>query len=128
MWSHIYGYYEIRGAADYSVSSDTEKMRAILAGFPELKQTGLISYENAINYPWISLSLVKSNKGSYAVFAETWNRDFNMISVVCSKSENGKVPASQIDLLIKIAGILNWELIDEETDDNDEKLILYSPV
>jgi hypothetical protein len=127
MWSHIYGYYEIRGAADYSVSSDTEEMRAILAGFPELKQAGLISYENAINYPWISLSLVKSNKGNYAVSADTWNREFNMIPIVCSKSDNGRVPVTQVSLLIKIAEILNWELIDEEEDESDTKVILYSP-
>jgi hypothetical protein len=87
----------------------------------------LISYENAIGYPWISLSLVKSRKGNYSVSSETWNREFNMIPVVCSKSDNGKVPVAQVDVLIRIARILNWELIDEETDESDEKVILYSP-
>jgi hypothetical protein len=126
MWSHLYGYYEIRGAVDYSIVADTESMLAILDGFSELKRTGLISYENAIGYPWISLSLVKSRKGNYSVSSETWDREFNMIPIVCSKSENGKVPVAQVELLVRIAEILNWELIDEE-DENDEQVILYSP-
>jgi hypothetical protein len=127
MWSHIYGYYEIRGAADYSISVGTEIMLAILDGFSELKRTGLISYENAIGYPWISLSLVKSRNGNYSVAPETWDSEFTMIPIVCSKSENGKVPVAQVELLMRITEILNWELIDEETDESDEKVILYSP-
>jgi hypothetical protein len=127
MWSHLYGYYEIRGAADYSISVDTEITLAMLDGFSELKRTGLISYENAIGYPWIYLSLVKSRKGNYSVGPETWDSEFNMIPIVCIKSEDGKVPVAQVELLIRIAKILNWELIDEETDESDEKVILYSP-
>jgi hypothetical protein len=127
MWSHLYGYYEIRGSENYDICDDTEDMRTILDSFHELKRIGLISYENAIGYPWISLSLVKSNKGNYSISSETWNVEFNMIPVVCSKSGNGKVPMSQINLLIRIAEILNWELIEEETDEIDEDIILYQP-
>lgn len=73
------------------------------------------------------MSLVKSNKGNYSVSSETWNAEFNMIPIVCSKSDSGKVPSYQVDLLVKIVEILNWELIDEETDESDKEVILYSP-
>ena len=128
MWSHLYGYYEIRGSADYSISADTEDMRTILADFPELKRVGLMSYENALGYPWISLCLAKSSKGSYSVSPETWNTEFNTIPVVCSKSDSGKVPAAQLDLLLRIAALLNWELLEEENDEGEEDVVLYAPV
>jgi hypothetical protein len=127
MWSHLYGYYEIRGSANYDISGDTTGMRTILDSFLELKRVGLISYENAAGYPWMSLSLVKSNNGSYHVSDDTWNAEFNMIPVVCSKSDNGEVPVSQVNLLIRISEMLNWELIEEDADENDGDVILYQP-
>jgi hypothetical protein len=127
MWSHLYGYYEIRGSANYDIHDDTEDMRTILDSFPELKRVGLINYENATGYPWINLSLVKSDKGNYHVFNETWDAEFNMIPIVCSKSDSGRVSVAQVKLLIKIASILNWELIEEETDESDDERVLYQP-
>ena len=47
MWSYLYGYYEIRGLADYSISENTETIKMVLDGLPELKRVSLISYENA---------------------------------------------------------------------------------
>ncbi|RYF48045.1 MAG: hypothetical protein EOO38_10960 [Cytophagaceae bacterium] len=128
MWSHLYGYYEIRGSAKYDVSADTEGMRTVLDSFSELKRIGLISYENAVGYPWISLSLVKSSNGNYSVSPATSSSEFNLIPVVCSKSVDGRVSTSQVDLLIRIAAMLNWELVEEETDESDEEVILYHPL
>jgi hypothetical protein len=128
MWSHLYGYYEIRGAADYSITKDTLEVQAFLDGLPELNRTGLLSYGNAVGYPVINLSLVKSHRGNYAIYPDTWTAEINMMPVVCNKLDDGKVPNEQTRLLIKIAAALNWELIDEDGDTGEEYSVLYVPV
>ena len=53
---------------------------------------------------------------------------FNIIPVVCSKLINGCVPASQLDFLVRLAQLLNWELIDEENEQGEENVVLWSPL
>src|SRR4051812_39081544 len=121
MWSTYYDYYEIRASGSYSLTFDTKQMQAVLDAMPELERVGLMNYKNADGFPWIDLVLAKGQNGNFHCFEDTWHDEFNMIPVVCSKIEGGKVPATQIDFLIKIAETLGWELINEENDFSEEE-------
>ncbi|GAB3834958.1 hypothetical protein [Hymenobacter jeollabukensis] len=127
MWSDRYSYYEIRASATYSATADTKQIRNVLDALPELQRTGTVSYVNAIGFPWLELSLVTGKDGNFHVFTDTWTEQFNMIPIVCAKSDQGHVPASQLSFLVKLAQLLNWELIWEEDEDGNEDVILWRP-
>ena len=128
MWSNYYDYYEIRASESYSITADTKQMQTVLDTMPELERIGLMNYKNAAGYSWVDLVLAKGEKDSFNCSNDTWHDEFNMIPIVCSKSEKGSVPAFQITFLIKIAAMLNWELINEENDGGQENIVLWKPL
>ncbi|WP_133271892.1 hypothetical protein [Hymenobacter radiodurans] len=127
MWSNWYKYYEIRSSPTYNSTADTKAIRSVLDSLPELERVGLVNYKNAVGYPWIDLALVKGNNGSFSCSNDTWSDEFNMMSITCSKSEDGKVPDYQVDFLIRLASILNWELIEDENEEDEENIVLWKP-
>ncbi|GAA4030593.1 hypothetical protein GCM10022409_13550 [Hymenobacter glaciei] len=128
MWSNYYDYYEIRASASYGLTADTKQMQTKLDAMPELKRVGLMNYKNAAGYPWIDLLLAKGRAGGFASSNDTWHDEFDMIPIVCSKSENGSVPTSQIAFLVCVAKTLGWELINEEDDAGQEDIIVWKPI
>lgn len=128
MWSTYYDYYEVRSSGSYDLTADTKQVQAALDAMPELERVGLMNYKNATGYSWIDLVLVKGQNGNFSCSNNTWHDDFNMIPIVCSKSDKGSVPVSQTAFLIKIAAMLNWELVNEENDAGQENIVLWNPL
>ena len=127
MWSNYHDYYEIRASASYILDAETKQIQTLLDAMPELERIGLMNYKNAPRYPWIDLALAKGHNGAFNFSSDTWHDTFNMIPIVCSKSSAGMVPAAQIDFLIRVAKVLNWELINEENDAGQENIVLWKP-
>ncbi|UOR05676.1 hypothetical protein MUN82_00920 [Hymenobacter aerilatus] len=127
MWSDVIDYYEIRSAGPYVGTAKTEVIKAQFDKLPEIQRQGLIEYKGIGNYIGISFCLIKGNNGNYALDHDTWTEEFNMIPIICAKSENGKTPQYHISFLIRLARILNWELINEENDAGEENVILWQP-
>lgn len=100
----------------------------MLDAMPEVERAGLMIYKDAAGFPWIDLVLAKGQNGNFHCADETWHEEFNMIPIVCSKTESGKVPATQINFLIRIAEKLNWELINEENDAGQEDVLIWKPI
>ena len=128
MWSTYYDYYEIRSSGSYGLTADTKQMQAVLDAMPELERVGLMNYKNAMGYSWIDLVLAKGQNGNLSCSNDTWHDEFNMIPIVCSKSAEGSVPASQITFLVKVAAMLNWELVNEENNAGQENIVLWKPL
>jgi hypothetical protein len=102
-------------------------MQVVLDTMPDLERIGLMNYRNATGFPWMDLVLARAQAGSFSCSNDTWHDGFNLISVVCSKSEIGSVSTTQIALLVKLAKMLNWELINEENDAGQENVIIWKP-
>lgn len=103
-------------------------MQIVLDAVPELKRVGLMNYKNAVGYPWVDLVLAKTQSGNFSCSNDTWHDEFNAIPIVCSKAVKGYVPVSQIALLVKLALMLKWELINEEDDAGQENVIMCQPI
>ena len=116
MWSAFYDYYEIRSSEAYAVYAETAAVQAILSSHPELMKIGEMAYINAVGYPWLQLNLDEGNSYGFGRRGNEWHSSFNIIPIVCSKSEAGLVPASQLDFLCRLAQQLRWELVQEEND------------
>lgn len=127
MWSDRYGYYEIRATADYGATANTVATKAVLDKMPELAPDGLMRYKNADGSPWVNLILAMGNQGNFNCFADTQHDEFNMIPIVCFKSEDDRVPAQQLGFFITLAKALSWELIEEENDEGQKDVIIWKP-
>ncbi|MBO2011533.1 hypothetical protein [Hymenobacter negativus] len=101
----------------------------LLDTLPEIERVGLMNYKNVNGFPWIDLTLAKGQAGNFHCFDNTWHEEFNLISVVCSKTENEAVPAAQIIFLIELAKKLGWELVKEENDSSEETdIVIWKPL
>lgn len=128
MWSYLFSYFQIRSSATYDVLADTRQIMTILSAMPELKQTGKMSYESVVAGLGINLSLVKClPTGNWHLFEDTWHEQFNQVAIHCTEKEDDRVPPRAIELLLAIAEIMRWELVEEENQDGEEGVILYAP-
>lgn len=127
MWSNIYDYYELRLTLAYETTVGTNRINAVLANQAELKRKGLLIFHNATGYPWIDLCVVNSKNGNFCCNKDTWVDNCNLIPIVCAKAENGQIPVEQLTFLLKLARLLNWYLIQEENESEEENVILWSP-
>jgi hypothetical protein len=127
MWSNHYDYYRISASANQRLTADTKQIQVVLDAMPDLERIGLMSYRNAMGFPWIDLVLAKAQDGSFSCSNDTWHDEFNLISIVCSKTETGSVSNTQIAFLVRLAQMLNWELINEENDAGQKNVIIWKP-
>jgi hypothetical protein len=123
MWSHLYWYYEIRGNETYSQRLLTNDVLHVLDNTGKLQRIDNQRFSNIASFPWISVIAVNSHNGSYGR-AEDFNSEWvNLIAIVASKSNPEDEPL-YVNLLTEIAEKLNWELILEEDDDDNENIVL----
>lgn len=123
MWSHLYWYYEIRGNETYSQSVLTSDVLNILDNTGKLKRTGNQQFSNIEGFPWISVLAVNSDDGSYGRHENFNSERVNLIAVVGSKS-NPENEILYVNLITEIAEKINWELILEKDDDDNENVVL----
>jgi len=119
MWSPFYWYYEIRYDEAYSQKLPTRVVLEVLEDIPVLQKKDNQAFCNQEGFPWIDILAVNSDNGNYGRPESFNSESVNLIAVVGSKSapEN---EALYMALLTEIAEKINWELISEEGDDNQE--------
>jgi hypothetical protein len=123
MWSDRYWYYEIRGNASYSELRATEELMTIIDEQGVLQRKGSHDLVNKGDEPFISIRCVKCDTiGNYG--AENEHINTNLIVVVTSKVSG--TPPPYLELLGTIARRLNWELILEMDDDENEDVVLVA--
>ena len=125
MWSDSYYYLNIYKDEKLSSEIDTDELRTFISTIPALEKNGEYKFKNTKDFPFIDLLLLKVND------VNNWNEnDFNskktnMIAIVCSKGNEVNFKKIKF-VLIKIASFLNWELVNEETDDGIENDTMWT--
>lgn len=127
MWSDRYYYLNIYHDAELSVDHSTGVLIDFLKTLPELTQKGNFTFTNSAEFPiYVSLSLF------YARALGNWNdRDTdqqktNLAVIVCAKDNEQNFEKLKY-LFIKIAAFLNWQLVNERTDDGVEDDVIWAP-
>ncbi|MEK6482615.1 hypothetical protein WJR50_34125 [Catalinimonas sp. 4WD22] len=102
------------------------EVKKFLDNLPEIKERGIVNYENHKFFPWINLTLVKT------ATMDSWASDIeiqyvNLISVTASKrgTQADKELEEYLNLMKKIADFLKWEIVEEETEDGIENHVIY---
>ena len=127
MWSDRYYYLNI--VSDLKLSSEhrTQDLTAFLCKQPELAQVSEFKYQNSVDFPiFLNIQLLKASSYHSWSDADVSHDATNMIAVVCSKGKSDNYELA-MNLLVRIAQFLNWQLIDEETDDGMENHLLLKP-
>ncbi len=131
MYSPFYFYFNLRYDAELSESKPVETIKSWLKEFKQIQETQSVSYENSDHFPWIKITLLNA-KSDDSWAEEDSITECNLIAIVGSKhlyhpTETLEIRYLQyVDLLKKIADLLNWELIDEETEDGIEDYVIYN--
>ncbi|HEY9260539.1 hypothetical protein [Chitinophaga sp.] len=123
MWSHLYWYYEIRANGTYSERLLTKEVLTILGNTGKLRPIGNQQFCNIENAPWMSVIAVNSHNGTYGRDQDFNSEWVNLIAIVGSKS-NPENERFYVSMLTDIAEKINWELILEEDDNENENIIL----
>jgi len=126
MWSDRYYYINIYHDKSLRVDCKTRELVDFLRSLPELKQTSDFTFSNTDSLPYASLTLLKAYHIDSWSDKETDIEKTNLIAVVCAKSTNEEFKLLKATL-IKIAAFLNWQVVDEETDDGIEDFVLWRP-
>lgn len=122
MWSDNYFYLSIYKDKNLSSAVATKSILEFLDALPDLKKTSDFRYGNT------SIDVLTL----FAKSADSWSdKDTNseltnLVAIVCAKGEAADFE-TQKNLLIKIAAFLNWQLINEQTDDGIEDFVIWSP-
>ncbi len=131
MYSPFYFYFNLRYDAELTESKPVETIKSWLKEFNQIQEKQRVSYENSDHFPWINITLLNAKSD------DSWAKDdsiteCNVIAVEVqstsiTRQRHWKQDILQyVDLLKKIADLLNWELIDEETEDGIEDYVIYS--
>lgn len=127
MYSPFYFYFEIRSDAFYSKSIDGYTLKGFLAGLDELALAEDDTYVTANGAPWLSMGLHHADPGGTFASSGSCPREVNLISIVGSRKEAGAARHFYLDLMVKIAAFLQWELVEEEDESGDEDVVLWCP-
>lgn len=132
MWSSFYFYFNLRYDAKLSESKPIEVIKSCLKEFEQIQEKQRVSYGNSGDFPWIDLTLLKAKSYNRWVQDDAISQ-CNLVAVVGSKHLEHSAETIEtrylqyVDLLKRIADSLNWELIDEETEDGIEDYVVYNP-
>jgi hypothetical protein len=132
MYSPFYFYFNLCYDAYLSESKPVESIKSRLKEFEQIQEKQSVSYRNSDGFPWIDITLLKANSYNNWVQDDS-AKQCNLIAVVGSKHLHHPAETTEtrywqyVDLLKKIADLLNWELIDEETEDGIEDYVVYNP-
>jgi hypothetical protein len=127
MWSTYEHYFQIRKNKNYSEAIDTKRVKSILESIDGIVSNGKLFYKNKKGFPAISITIVKSQNGNFAVQDKnTYFEEINLIDIQSTKEE-----AKQdwiLNLMKTIAKQLNWEVILEEDDDGNEEIVFWEKI
>jgi hypothetical protein len=126
MWSDKYYYWNIYQDKQLSADFDTQTLTSFLKSLPELEQVGDYFFQSPPPFPFADISLL------YARSINSWSsndvndKKTNLIAIVCAK-DNAENFEKLKSLFIRIATFINWQLVDEQTDEGIEDYILWQP-
>jgi hypothetical protein len=123
MWSPLYWYYNIRGDADYLREVPSVEIDKILENTGVLVRTGKQMFSNTDQFPWIEIIYAKSNQGNFSVTPSYTSQFSNLIAVVASRREPEN-ERKYLAFLLQIAERLDWELVLEQDDEENEDIII----
>lgn len=116
MWSPYHNLYVIRKDKFYSVFIKTAKLKGILNSLEGIISTGNCTYRNRVGYPTISIVIVHSDKGNFAIQNKhTTFNEINHIEIEVSKKDEQK--NWYLEFMMHLASQLSWELILLEEDE-----------
>ena len=127
MWSDRYYYLNIVSDLKLSSGVRTQELTSFLCNQPELIQVANFKFKSAPDFlTFLDIRLLKANNYNSWSDKDVSHEMTNMIAVVCAKggSDNDE-PVK--NLLVRVARFLNWQLIDEETDDGIENYVVWKP-
>jgi hypothetical protein len=126
MWSNEYYYFNIYKDKNLSADFDTKKLQFFLDTLPELKKAGDFCYKNNTTFPFTEFRLLFANSNSNYSSNDTNPIKTNLLPIVCSKYDKDNFDKYK-SLFIKIASFLNWQFVDECTDDDIEDFVIWKP-
>ena len=127
MWSNRFFYLNIVFDLKLSTCVKTTDLNSFLITQPELIQVSDFKFRNAPDFP-VTMEIQLLHASDYTSWSDqdVSHESTNMVSIVCTKSGlDSNMLAKK--LFVEIARFLNWQLIDEHTDDGIENHILWKP-
>lgn len=121
MWSSFYQYYQIRKDKRRSQLVDTKKVRAIITSFSSFTAKGNLIFHSDTDKPWMTITLVQTKDGNYAVNELADYKEINLIEVITSRKSTDN-EAWYLSILKTIATELEWQIILEEDDEGNEEI------
>ncbi len=124
MWSPDYKYYQIRKDHKRSEWVSTERVAAMINGLCDFEKEGILIYKTKKNLPWISVTLIDSKDGNYAIGADTNFEKINLIEVITSRKPETN-EGWYLAFMRYVAAELNWRVILESNGEEGEELLIY---
>jgi len=124
MWSNLYVYYNLRSDERYQQFQPVEEIVQILKGTGVLEAQSSMIFGNVSNFPWLNIGIAQTTDGNYSIAQDANYDSGNLLTVVTSRQHDQQIYK---DLLIGIARKLQWEVILEEDDHENEDVIIFSP-
>jgi hypothetical protein len=104
-------YLTLRSDAGYSRPTDTDALVRHLRTYPELVETGPMTFRNPAGFPFLSLVLASADaSGSYAVDGR-FHSTLNVVELICGEGDEEWYES----LGVRIASFLGWEAIEEHS-------------
>jgi len=122
MWSDQFYYLNIYKDEHLSEDIDLSVLQAFLDSLPGIVKVDDHNYN--CSYLSITLLFAKSNQAWSSLDID--NKKVNLLSIICRKNKEINFE-EQKETLIKIASFLNWQLVDEESDDGIENFVIWAP-
>ncbi|MDJ1483632.1 hypothetical protein QNI16_24245 [Cytophagaceae bacterium YF14B1] len=126
MWSDRYYYLNIYYDKQLNAEVSTARLITFLQSIPQLMQYGEFKFSNIESFPFIRILLLRAKSLSYWSDSDVDSNLTNLITIVCTKGKKEDF-TKIMDVLIPIASFVNWQLVDELTDDEIEDFVLWSP-
>ncbi len=120
MYSHLYGYYKIKYDEHFGQKLERSFVVECLLETKLFKQKTPQSFENAEGFPWVSIAIVETYNGNYAVH-DLEIPFVTLVIIVCSKGDEDD-QARYVSAFKDVANKLGWRLYLEEDEDGNKNV------
>lgn len=126
MWSEQYHYINIYHDKELSVRCSTNDLSGFLRSLPELKQKSDFEFTNSDLFPFTELLLLHAKDPDAWSSNDTNYLTTNLIAVICSRYSK-EDDLKLMNLFVRIASFLKWQVVEEQTEEGVEDCILWQP-
>ncbi|MBO0950675.1 hypothetical protein [Fibrella forsythiae] len=126
MRSDRYYYLNIYHDEQLSVDFDTQQLTDFIKSLSQFEQKEKFSFTNSKQFTvFTNITLLFANQIHSWSSLDSGTRT-NLVSIVCAKDPTVDFQIVQ-NVLVQIATYLNWQWVDEQTDDEIENFVLWKP-